>query len=60
MAHIRQSNPDSGHGVKVKALKTFEGVPSSLENGTSGLPLSLYLSLRGGARNAAVVRTRHT
>ena len=32
-AHIRQSRPHSGLGVQVKTLKTFQGVPSSLQNG---------------------------
>ena len=33
IAHIRQSRPDSGLGFRVKVLKTFEVVPSSLGSG---------------------------
>jgi len=33
MAHIRQSRPDSGLGVQVKAIETFQVVPSSFESG---------------------------
>ena len=33
MAHIRQSRPDSGLGVQVKVLETFQIVPSSLRSG---------------------------
>ena len=33
MAHIRQSRPDSCLGFQVKALDTFQGVPSSLGSG---------------------------
>jgi len=32
-AHTRQSVPDSGPGFRVKALKRFQGVPSSLSCG---------------------------
>jgi len=59
MAHIRLSRPDAGLGVKVKALERFEGVPSSLKSGPSGLSVSVYSSLLGGARNAAVERIRY-
>jgi hypothetical protein len=31
MAHVRQPRPDSGLGVQVKVLKTFQVVPSSLK-----------------------------
>ena len=31
MEHIRQSRPDSGLGLRVKVLKTFESVPLSLD-----------------------------
>ena len=30
MAHIRQSRPDSGLGVQLKVLETFDGVPCSV------------------------------
>ena len=33
LARIRQSRPDSGLGFQLKVLKTFQGVPSSLESG---------------------------
>ena len=33
MAHIRQSRPDSGFGIQVKALKTIYVVPFSLRSG---------------------------
>jgi len=33
MAHIRQSRPDSGPGVQVKALDTVQVFPSSLDSG---------------------------
>jgi len=33
MAHIRQSRPDSGLGFRVKVLKIFQVVPSSLGSG---------------------------
>ena len=32
-AHIRQSSPDSGHGLQVKVLKIFQVGPSSLGSG---------------------------
>ena len=35
MAHTRKSRPDSGLGFQSKALKTFEGVPSSLGSGSA-------------------------
>jgi len=31
VAHSRQSRPDSGLGFQAKVVKTFQGVPSSLE-----------------------------
>jgi len=34
MAHARQSRPDSGVGVQVKGLETFQVVPSLLGSGT--------------------------
>ena len=33
MAHVRQSRPDSGLDVQVKASKTFQVVPSLLKSG---------------------------
>jgi hypothetical protein len=46
MAHVRQSRPDyvldSGLDSQVKALKTFQVVPSSLGSGNLKL-LSVYL-----------------
>ena len=42
VAHIRQSRPDSGLGLKVKVLKTFQGIPSSLENALAGLGLPSF------------------
>jgi len=36
MAHTIQSTPDSGLGLEIKVIKTFEGVPSSLESGRGG------------------------
>ena len=38
MAHIRQSGPDSGLGLKGKVLKTFQVVPSSLAIGVNVSP----------------------
>ena len=32
MAHVRQSRPDSGLDFQAKVIKTFKGVPSSLES----------------------------
>ena len=34
MAHIRQSRPDSGLGLLVQVLKSFQVVPSSLGSGS--------------------------
>ena len=36
MAHIRQSQPDYGLAFQVTALKTLQGVPSSLGSGPLG------------------------
>ena len=53
--HMRQSRPGSGLGFRVKVLKPFQGVPSSLgseylraqtEGGSGGAPL-------GGSHAAA-------
>ena len=37
-AQIRQSRQESGLGLQVKVLKTFEGVPSSLGSGSYTAP----------------------
>ena len=36
VAHTRQSRPDYGPGLKAKALKTFQVLPSSLGSGPKG------------------------
>ena len=38
MAHTRQSRPDSGLGLQLKVLKTFEFVLSSRESGVGRHP----------------------
>jgi len=43
MAHIRQSKPDSGLGVKAKDLKTFQVVPSALGSGNSSSTHKVFL-----------------
>ena len=37
VAHIKQSRPDSGLGVQVKVVKTFQVVPTSLGSGADGI-----------------------
>ena len=47
MAHIRQTNPDSGGGFKFKVLEMFQDVPSSLGRGAA-VRLGLQLRVRTG------------
>ena len=47
MAHVRQSRPESGFGGQVKALKTFEVVPSSLGEFDGGFRLRVLMRVPG-------------
>ena len=54
-AHIRQPGPDSGPGVRVKVLKTFQVVSFSLGSGRLGTPAAASTRARSASGGDAAV-----
>ena len=58
MAHMRQPRPDSGPGLQIKVLGTFEVVLSSLGNGRGVGLRVLRVSREGWSVEYWVVRVK--